>query len=324
MAKGLDFGLPFFYRVVLPGAVVGAVLLPLLHLFTPALPPDVQLIEDIGLAAIVGIALSALSAALYEFYEGRRLWPSRLYLNRIAASDARMRRIHKEAVEAYERRADPAEQRRYDDRTSLLRREFMINTDGAPIVVAPTRLGNILAAYRHYPMDRYGMSAPFYWERLWLAIDKDTREEIDKGWAPADCFVHMAGGLVIAGMLYGLVTLVIVLFGIWWHLDALPVALPLGLAAATLLIASYISYGLSLPMHVATGESFKAVFDLHRPKLADMNVGSDADRQRWYALWNTLQHRVTASASTPAAQRQAAAPQPQAAVPPETDDSGEL
>jgi hypothetical protein len=56
-------------------------------------------------------------------------------------------------------------------------------------------------------MRRYGMSYAFYWRGLWLAIDKDARTEVDETWAPADCWMHVAGGTLVVGVVYVAVAL---------------------------------------------------------------------------------------------------------------------
>src|SRR5262249_35103697 len=80
--------------------------------------------------------------------------------------------------------------------------EFPINKETAlPTVFCPTRLGNIIYAYEQYPLLKYGLDAVFFWPRLWLAVDKDLREEIDNHQAQADGLVYLVTAFAITGLL---------------------------------------------------------------------------------------------------------------------------
>ena len=70
----------------------------------------------------------------------------------------------------------------YDELWSEIR-QFPADEHDHYIATRPTKMGNILASYEDYPDSRYGMDSVFYWHRLWLIVDKDTREEIDRTWA---------------------------------------------------------------------------------------------------------------------------------------------
>jgi hypothetical protein len=306
VAKGLDFGLAFFYRVLLPGALVGTLALPILHHAGPLFGSDLQLVENIGIAVAIGITLAALNQGIYAFYQGRTLWPTFVQNWAMRRAVGRLRTRYAEAVEAYEARADPAQQRRYDELTTLIRQGYPTAATGAPTVVAPTALGNILAAAHDYPMRRYGMSYAFYWRRLWLAIDKDARTEVDESWAPADCWMHIAGGTLMAGVAYLLVAILLPLrsWYLAWPLD-LTRTITFGLVGVGLVIASYVPYRISLPMHIGNGELAKALFDLHRGKLAAIEEASEDEIARSRRVWNALQHGVRAQRvpSDPSAQQ---------------------
>src|SRR5437773_12264011 len=80
MEKATTFGLPFAYRVLLPGAITVILLLPLL---TRTLTSFGVRAEDRGLSLVgcvllFGVVLAALDVPIYEAFEGRALWPARL------------------------------------------------------------------------------------------------------------------------------------------------------------------------------------------------------------------------------------------------------
>jgi hypothetical protein len=97
---------------------------------------------------------------------------------------------------------------------------------------------------------------------------------------------------LLAGMLYVLLALTLyVVLGITGqgHPDIALRFLLIGLCA---LIGSYLPYRLSLSGHVRNGELFKSLFDVDRVQLKDLTTGTDAERERWYKIWNELQHNV--------------------------------
>jgi hypothetical protein len=287
-AKSLDFDISFFYRVALPGAVIGALLLPLLRFFGLTASGDLQLLENLGIAAVVGLLLAAMNEPIYRFYEGRILWPRWL-------SNWSRRRLHTRVKQQYDKAVlafQGKQSQLYAELTTSLREEFPLTAEGAPVARAPTRMGNILYAYEDYPMRRYRMSFAFYWYRLWLAVDKDTREELDKSSAPIDALMYLAAGALMAGVLYIVVALA--LFAVIAFTGRGSAEIPagfimIGLAA---LVGSYLPYRLSLSGHVRNGELFKSLFDVDRVKLKQLTAGTDDERERWSDIWNELQHNV--------------------------------
>lgn len=293
--SSLNFGLPFFVRVVLPGAAVSVALLGLVD---PALYPflaglglsgdPARVVGFTALAITVGFLLWFLGDPIYEAYEGRR-WPSWLS----APFTARWERNIEDLLTRWSEldQSTPAGRRENGEIWYELRQFPVDPTSNQPVATAPTKLGNILAAYEQYPELRYGMDAVFYWPRLALVMDKDTREEIDRQWAPADGLVQLSAGLLGAGALY-------LIFG------TLAALFPLDLAGAcitwartewmfvglALAIASYLPYRLSWAFHVRNGERFKATFDVYLNKVADVAPISPEAREVWNDRWYALQY----------------------------------
>src|SRR5205823_11752450 len=126
MAKLPDLGLPFFYRVVIPGALLVLVAGPVLvrlFAFAGIVDSTAQTTAAAVLAALVGFALSALDDPIYEFYEGRRWWPARLgswATKRLARHIAKRLRA-----------ADHAKDADYDELWSELR-QYPLDVEGKP------------------------------------------------------------------------------------------------------------------------------------------------------------------------------------------------
>src|SRR5438046_4895667 len=77
MDKAPSFGLPFFYRVVLPGTVTALLLAPLIARYLEAVGRNGQdLPVVIAFASVfLGFTLASLDYPIYLFFEGSRGWP---------------------------------------------------------------------------------------------------------------------------------------------------------------------------------------------------------------------------------------------------------
>lgn len=132
-------------------------------------------------------------------------------------------------------------------------------------VLWPTRLGNLIAAYEHYPRIKYGLDAVFYWPRLWVTINKELREEIDNQQPQADGLLYMAAALTAAVfilLLYAIVDTVAPRALVYAETPSLDIAAAVFCAGSAVLI-----YRVGLYSHAQFGESFKSVFDQHRSLL---------------------------------------------------------
>ena len=281
MDKATSFGLPFFYRVVLPGFGFVLVLLPVLvrvlATFSVRNESAAAALAFVGLAA--GLTVAAIDEPIYQFFEGRTLWPNWLYTRRVARWSGFVSRLSDKQTEMAN--AKQTTDWRYLELGNKLRR-FPAKTTGEPYASRPTLLGNILAAYESYPETVYGLHAVAFWQRAWLLLDKDTRDEIDRGWAPTDALVYVAAVLWICAAAYVLLALIATLTRLV-NVDLLftPDEAWLALYAAYLLvIAAFIPYRLSISGHVTNGETLKAVFDLKRAQLEAIQApASEAQKQ---------------------------------------------
>lgn len=268
MDKANSFGLPFFYRVVLPGFVFVVVLLPVLVRILTTLgvrnESAAAALAFIGLAA--GLAVAAMDDPIYQFFEGRALWPSWLYALRVGRWRGYVSQLFKKYCEMEDKKQ--TSDWRYLELANKLRR-FPATAAGVPYAARPTLLGNILAAYESYPENVYGLHPVAFWQRVWLLLDKDTRDEIDRGWAPTDALTYVAAVLWICAAGYLSFAAIAALaklvnLDLFFTSEEVPVAL---YVAYWLVLLAFIPYRLSISGHVTNGETLKAVFDLKRSQL---------------------------------------------------------
>jgi hypothetical protein len=284
--KAPSLGIPFFFRVVVPGAVVSGALTPMALKLLDGfrLSAEQQTLFVAGLLVFVGLLLSALDLPIYGFLEGRWWWPSRLKSWRVAYWRKKVQKLHARAKDL----ADPERAEHW-----YILRQYPRDSEGNPTATAPTTLGNILASYEGYPDARYGMDSVFYWPRIWLQLSKDTRTEIDESWALVDTMIYLVGGLILAGLAY-LAAAGWSVLSSWfswlpplYNLEDLPRVVVAGLA---LIASAWIPYVISLPLHVRNGETFKAVFDLFRDKVAGLAPGTEEEKARFDEISNALQY----------------------------------
>jgi hypothetical protein len=278
--------LSLLMRVVLPGVAAAFAL----YRVTPLQDKSLAgLIEEkqwaaLLLVALVIYALGALIAAfigqIFKIYEGLLFWPPRLHAWGVAKQQRRVLKLL-----AAQKTAKGAQ----FEKLWYSLRLYPLNDKKLPYASQPTLLGNILAGYEQYPIDRYGMDSVFYWPRLWLKVDKDTKEEIDSNWSVAEGFLSLSGVSYGAGLIW-LVTSFSLDFGIsWLRLPVKNFDTSFWLAIGWLL-AGYLFYRISLPFHRANGEVFKSVFDLYRKELSDLARFRLPEKAQWQALFYYLQY----------------------------------
>lgn len=284
MDKAPSLGIPFFFRVVFPGAVVSGALTPLVLVLLEVFPLTSEQKTAIvaGLLIVVGLVLWAMDDPIYGFLEGRWWWPPALKRSRTESWKKTVARL-------YARSQDPADPE-YNERWASLRK-FPVDAHGKPTATAPTRLGNILASYENYPSLRYGMDSVFYWPRIWLQLEKDTRSEVDESWAIADAFTYLVGGLLFAAITYFVA-------GLWsalapWASPLRAEAWRLVAAGLALLVLARMAYWISLPLHARNGEVFKSLFDLFHDKVAHLAPATDQEKARFDEIHHALQYGDT-------------------------------
>lgn len=280
MKLPFSFGARLAFRILFPGSVLALFLWPLATAGKARLAIT---LDDLALFSILAVATGWLCSLadqhIYMLLMGRRYWPAWLRRLGLYWQQERLHRLHwrigltdaeRRTMSEAERHAAEARQREAE----LDRLEFPLGSDGAAedppprVVVAPTRLGNLLAGYESYPLWKYGLDGPFYWPWLFVGLPKDLRDELDERQAAVDGAVYVAFALGCGAVLlaaYAVHDLVS---------DHAPLAglaptakLVLALAA---LAAGYLVYRTSLQAHAQFGALFCAVFDrFHR----DIDVG---------------------------------------------------
>jgi hypothetical protein len=283
---------PILMRVMLPGGLITAFIYPFIMVGYPAFAIQLNLpwAENWKQLAIVGAMVfvfgalaSAVNGEVYKIYEGRILWPRRLLELAVVRQQFRLDRQIRRRNEAKQ----AGRTTEYGEAWYQLRL-YPTDTEGKQYVKRPTLLGNILAGYEDYPDKRYGMDSVFFWPRLWLQLEKETKEEIDNSWSVADGFLSLSAISSIGGVVWLLV-------GALNALDVTAMTLPFSdwgilLAGMTFLVVGYGFYRLSLPFHRQNGELFKSVFDLYRDKIWSLTSLKPNEVQIWDSTWSYLQY----------------------------------
>jgi hypothetical protein len=308
VAKGIKGSLtgvvrfPTFLRVVLPGFLGITLLLPFHPLQVNLLKEGLEKFLPAALALLLSALLlgwltDRLADAIYRLYEGRDFWPDQFRNERIEQIGKDVKNLLAEAKKAKENKEKAKENNRWKEIWAELRR-YPVDENGTPYASRPTLLGNILAAYEDYPLSRYGMDSVFFWPRLWLALPRETRQEIDREWAPADGLLNMSVvsysvGLVsllagaVMGLGYGLGLTPSLWHGFQIPFSRVDASWFWGFAAV---FSGYLFYRMSIPFHLRNGETFKSVFDLYRDLLKPMVVGQSEEPEKWQRTWAYLQY----------------------------------
>jgi hypothetical protein len=269
-----SFDTKLIFRLILPGLLLAVTMAPWVHWAMHAVGIWIKLQYALPVEAIAwGFAIVMSDMPIYMLFEGRRYWPGPLY--RFFRDRENKRRL---ALIAIMDKEGPVTRRGLE--AGVEHSKFPIDEDGESCVEHPTRLGNLIESYEVYPEVNYGLDAVFYWYRLWLMLDKDTRAELDIAQSMVDCAVYVVFVLGLSGLIFFTYASVEVLSGIahrldWSFLEGLatlrlpyvpswPALILLGLLC---FLSGFILYRFSLPAHAQYGELFKAVFDQYRAKL---------------------------------------------------------
>jgi hypothetical protein len=287
---------PMVVRVIAPGLLAIVLMFPLRPFSKSVLlKPQESWPKLVALGFTVlafGWMASRLSDLTYQIFEGRKFWPRWLRRHGTALQQSRVSSLLNSAKEAKQSQGPEAKATRAEAWAKL--RRYPEGDEGKPFASHPTLMGNILASYEAYPLSRYGMDSVFYWPRLMLAVDRETREDIDRQWAAADGLLSMAAVCVLAGWLWIVGGIAAGLGLKWvgrWGLqlpfgsDWIVMACGLGIVAL-----SYLFYRMSLPFHLRNGELFKSVFDLYRDRLEAMRHFGEEETSAWRVVWEYLQY----------------------------------
>ena len=297
--KVLGVKLPVFMRLILPGLLASAVVYPAVPAILRRLPISQESgwekIAAYGIFVfLLGALISTTNSEVYKIYEGRTFWPQRLRRWACERQQARVSRLLKaaDAAKAARRLAE------YDERWYDLR-AYPINKLGVPEATHPTRIGNLLAGYEDYPDKRYGMDSVFYWPRIWIQMEKETKEEIDSQWSTADGLL-MLSAISFAGSILWMLRaataeLTVDFFGLPFGAPGLALLGGIGWA-----FLGFLWYRLSLPFHRKNGEVFKSIFDVYRDKVWNMTALKPHEKEMWDAAWAYLQYQQLRCPNCPA------------------------
>ncbi|MFN2498659.1 MAG: hypothetical protein ABR557_06185, partial [Pyrinomonadaceae bacterium] len=206
-----DFSIKLIFRLVLPGFLLTLGFFPVLKIVLQMNGwLDKGEYAFIALIILFGWAIAICDMRIYMLFEGRRYWPTRL---RSFFQEREKKRLER----ALENVKSTDECIRLEGFFNL--RNFPQDDYGNYTSPMPSRLGNLLTAFEEYSYTRYGEDSIFYWPRIWLKIDKDTREEIDNSQALADSTLYASFALLLSGgfwLLYSFVKLaIVILLGNW-------------------------------------------------------------------------------------------------------------
>lgn len=264
MKLPFTFGIQLVYRLLLPGYIVALFAYPLLLKFEKEFVVGFTPVLAINLIALfAGWLFVIFDMHIYMLLEGRRYWPHWLFKLCLLRQQARVDTLYRKLEQAKNDQQDFTKSnvqrslaRRIELEASVRLRWYPVDENGRFYASMPTSFGNALDAYETYPKDMYGMPAMFYWPRLWLLIGDDERHEVDNQQAIVD-------GAAYATVALWLATILTIASGIiadWRNY----------LVAGFLLIVSWIVYRGSLYAHAQFGQIFKAVFDVYRSRLPDL------------------------------------------------------
>jgi hypothetical protein len=257
------FATKFLFRMILPGALLAAALMPALGAGTAllAVPWRPEYLY-VGAAIILGWIVLLADMPIYMLFEGRRFWPRTVHRwarKREAARLEKHLRLSAELMAGPN--PEPLKALEHDIEIG----HFPLDEKQQPEAQWPTRLGNLVMAFEQYPELKYGLDSVFFWHRIWISLDKDLRAELDDQQAVVDSALYVTLGLIVSGLLclaYALVEAAspdaLPMLPDWWILVVL--------SAASWLAARLI-YRVSLYAQAQYGELFKAVFDQFRMKL---------------------------------------------------------
>lgn len=276
MKLPFDFGIKLVFRLVIPGFFLCLGLLPLLNITLEMIGWASRFeYAFITLVIFAGWLITISDMQIYMLFEGRRYWwPARLQAFFQRREQARIDRLIANTSSVNELISGEA----YFDL-----RNVPMNEANDYVAKYPSRLGNLLTAFELYSKRTYGVDSIFYWSRIWLKIDKDTREEIDGSQALADSTTYSSFSLyfsAFAWLLYAVLRVIghfairmfpslgVELSSWIGSIDrSLPHKLAACLVSVVFLTAGFMVYRTSLYLHGQFGELFKSIFDVHASEI---------------------------------------------------------
>jgi hypothetical protein len=157
-----------------------------------------------------------------------------------------------------------------------------------PERILPTRLGNTIAAFEHYPYLRYGIDGPVVWPRLVPILDKNGfAAYVEREKAAFDFLLNLMVVLTLLALeCISLCCLFLQLKWLW------------GVALAIPLVV--ISYSVLITNAVYWGDMTKVAFDLHRHDLCKALLGRRPNSlKEERELWKNISVFLATSESPP-------------------------
>lgn len=200
-----SFGFSFFLRAIIPGVVGVFALSPLFCTIGFKLGINLSssktFLFNIGLlitvlALSIGFLLVFLDDIIYKIFEGLIFYPK--FIRKWLTN--RLNKKIKRKSQKAQRTDDEIEKKKLWRWLIMFPLKEEIEKTETEAVL-PTKLGNILYSYESYPKSRYGIDAIFFWHRIWLAVDKETRKEINTIWSEADSVTYISFIFFIASVL---------------------------------------------------------------------------------------------------------------------------
>ena len=166
------FGVGFFYRVILPGILVVALLAPMRPSGVLTWTGVTDLADTTAIVFLiifaVGLVLSSARHIAYYAAEGFYWAPWTALLRR--RLQRKLRRKHVELTALAQKRSDAKKLSEKEALRELHLYQFLADfhvstKSGRPsyVIERPTRIGNVIAAYELYAQDRYGFDGVFWW-----------------------------------------------------------------------------------------------------------------------------------------------------------------
>jgi hypothetical protein len=245
------------------------------------------------LATILGVMLNVLDVQIRQLFESARFWPDiiwnwryKMTLKRFHEIDKGLKTIKsrkKEIKKLGESFCDEDEIRDLilmQATLSVKAREFPYDPDGKSFCGrypdAATRFGNVIAEYEQYPEIQYGMHMMVFWQRLWLILPADVKEDLDLRGAKVDLLVYLSFILFTYAFIGGAAFYFSTNAWAWMSIDRTfgPInmtSIPCGSMVCLVgsLWLSFLFYLASISSVKGYGSYIKAVFDLYRFDLAE-------------------------------------------------------
>jgi hypothetical protein len=156
------------------------------------------------------MVISSLDFYIYQFFEGIRFWPEKLWkwkFNKVCSHfenvDNDLKEVEKNIQEIEKKknqtRKDKNELSKLIKKSSCLWakvREYPYDPTNAFFCnrypQEATRLGNVLAEYESYSENQYGMHIIIFWHHLWIIFPKDIRDDLNLRVAKADFSIYFS------------------------------------------------------------------------------------------------------------------------------------